>query len=220
MGKIVEIFGVEHDESQKERGDRWSEDVGRKSSSCIINVHLTSEECKAPKILRSSCTPRRHCERWFWILCSIYWTRIISITNDSGKSHGYHVQIARLRRRSSGRSICAQTTPQMTRFRDVKVCKILVTDEIDDHRIQSDYKYTNGLQNPEGKNSALGIAYAWWNRATRRTTPLTTWPPRTRDARVIPRGQSSVVRFWSSWFAHHIVAQGSSCARLSCHPCM
>ena len=85
MGKIVEIFGVEHDESQKERGDRWSEDVGRKSSSCIINVHLTSEECKAPKILRSSCTPRRHCERWFWILCSIYWTRIISIINDSGK---------------------------------------------------------------------------------------------------------------------------------------
>ena len=32
-----------------------------------------------------------------------------------------------------------QTTPQMTRFRDVKVCKNLATDEIDDHRIQSDY---------------------------------------------------------------------------------
>ena len=28
-----------------------------------------------------------------------------------------------------------KTTPQMTRFRDVKVCKNLVTDEIDDHRI-------------------------------------------------------------------------------------
>ena len=28
----------------------------------------------------------------------------------------------------------------MTCFRDVKVCKNLVTDEIDDHRIQSDYK--------------------------------------------------------------------------------
>ena len=26
----------------------------------------------------------------------------------------------------------------MTRFRDVKVCKNLATDEIDDHRIQSD----------------------------------------------------------------------------------
>ena len=42
-------------------------------------------------------------------------------------------------------------------FRDVKVCKNLVTDEIDDHRIQSDYKCTSGLQNPEGKNSTLGI---------------------------------------------------------------
>ena len=49
----------------------------------------------------------------------------------------------------------------MIRFRDVKVCKNLVTDEIDDHRIQSDYKCTIGLQNPEGKNSTLGIAYAW-----------------------------------------------------------
>ena len=48
-----------------------------------------------------------------------------------------------------------KTTPQMTRFRDVKVCKNLVTDEIDDHRIQSDYKCTIGLQYPEGKNSTL-----------------------------------------------------------------
>ena len=54
-----------------------------------------------------------------------------------------------------------KTTPQMIRFRDVKVCKNLVTDEIDDHRIQSDYECTIGLQNPEGKNSTLGIAYAW-----------------------------------------------------------
>ena len=54
-----------------------------------------------------------------------------------------------------------KTTPQMTRFRDVKVCKNLVAGEIDDHRIQSDYKCTIGLQYSEGKNSTLGIAYAW-----------------------------------------------------------
>ena len=54
-----------------------------------------------------------------------------------------------------------KTTPQMTRFRDAKVCNNLVTDEIDDHRIQSDYKCTIRLQNPEGKNSTLGIASAW-----------------------------------------------------------
>ena len=54
-----------------------------------------------------------------------------------------------------------KTAPQMTRFRDAKVCNNLATDEIDDHRIQSDYKCTSGLQNPEGKNSTLGIASAW-----------------------------------------------------------
>ena len=61
---------------------------------------------KAPKIQRSSCTPRRHCKRWFGVLCSIHWTRIISISNDSSKSHGYHLQTARVRRTSSWCSIC------------------------------------------------------------------------------------------------------------------
>ena len=74
---------------------------------------------------------------------------------------------------------CKDNT-SMTRFGDAKVCNNLVTDEIDDHRIQSDYKCTIGLQNPKGENSTLGIASAWWNRATRRTTPMTTWPPRPR----------------------------------------
>ena len=55
----------------------------------------------------------------------------------------------------------AKITPQMTRFRDAKVCNNFATDKIDDHRIQSDYKCTIGLQNLDGKNSALGIASAW-----------------------------------------------------------
>ena len=54
-----------------------------------------------------------------------------------------------------------KTTPQMTRFRDAKVCNNLATDEIDDHRIQSDHKCTIGLQNAEGKNSTLGTTPAW-----------------------------------------------------------
>ena len=41
----------------------------------------------------------------FWVLCSIHWARIFSISNDSRQDHGYHLQIARLRWRSSGRSI-------------------------------------------------------------------------------------------------------------------
>ena len=39
-------------------------------------------------------------------LCSIQRTRIISITNDSSKCYGYHIQTVRLRRTSCGRSIC------------------------------------------------------------------------------------------------------------------
>ena len=31
----------------------------------------------------------------FWLLCCIYRAEIVSITNDSSKSHGYHFQIAR-----------------------------------------------------------------------------------------------------------------------------
>ena len=42
----------------------------------------------------------------FWILCSIYRTGIISIKNDRSKSHGYHVQNARMLRTSSCCSIC------------------------------------------------------------------------------------------------------------------
>ena len=38
------------------------------------------------------------------------------------------------------------TTPQMTRFRGVKVCSKWLQERIDDHSIQSDYKCTNGLE--------------------------------------------------------------------------
>ena len=40
---------------------------------------------KAQKIQRSSCTPRRYCERRFRIPRSTHRTRIISISNDSRK---------------------------------------------------------------------------------------------------------------------------------------
>ena len=55
---------------------------GHKSSFCLTDGHLSFEKCwiggKTPQVQRSSCTPRRHCERWFWVLCSIYRTRISS----------------------------------------------------------------------------------------------------------------------------------------------
>ena len=52
-------------------------------------------------------------------------------------------------RRSTVTDESVKTTPHITRYRDVKVCKNLVTDEIVDHRIQSDYKCTIWLQYPE-----------------------------------------------------------------------
>ena len=58
-------------------------------------------------------------------------------------------------------SIRVNTTPQMTRFRDAKACNNWLQKRIDDHRIQSDYKYKSELQNPEGKKSVLGITSVW-----------------------------------------------------------
>ena len=58
-------------------------------------------------------------------------------------------------------TVCVRTTPQMTRFRDAKVCSNWLQIRIDDHRIPSDYKYKSELQNPEGKTSVLGITSAW-----------------------------------------------------------
>ena len=87
--------------SKKEVIDE-AKDVGRKRSFCIINGHMSFEKRwiggKTPKIQRSSCSPRWYCKRRFRVLCSIHWTRIINISNDSRQNHGYHLQIARLRR--------------------------------------------------------------------------------------------------------------------------
>ena len=55
----------------------------------------------------------------------------------------------------------SELPPQMTRFRDEKVCNSWLQVRIDDHRIQSGYKYKSELQNPDGKKSVLGITSAW-----------------------------------------------------------
>ena len=49
--------------------------------------------------------------------------------------------------------LLVKTTPQMTRFRDAKVCNNLGTDEIKDHRTQFDYKCKSGLQYPKKKKT-------------------------------------------------------------------
>ena len=85
---------------------------GRRAQKFILHHWWTYVSWKmpnwrqTPKVQRSCCTPRRYRERWFFISCSIHWTRDINFTNDSNTSHGYHVQTAWVRRTSSGRNIC------------------------------------------------------------------------------------------------------------------
>ena len=72
----------------------------------ICHLKNAELETKHQKYKGRVCTPRRYCGRWFWLLRSIHGTRITSISNDCSKSHGYHIQTARMRRTSSGRRIC------------------------------------------------------------------------------------------------------------------
>ena len=71
----------------------------------ICHLKNSEWEPKLQKIQRQSRAPRWHCKRWLWSLRSVYWTGLISSTNDGSKSHRYHIQIARVRRTSSWRSI-------------------------------------------------------------------------------------------------------------------
>ena len=48
------------------------------------------------------------------------------------------------------------TTPQMTRFRGAKVCIKWLQERIDDHNIQSDYKYKSGTK----KEKSILVRYA------------------------------------------------------------
>ena len=89
-GKTRESTGMAADESQKpKRGDRWSKERRKNSTRCVVNGHLLSQEfgvgATISKIPRPSGTPRWHCKRWIRITRNIYWTRIITITNDSRK---------------------------------------------------------------------------------------------------------------------------------------
>ena len=74
----------------------------------VVDGHLSSQEfgvgAAVSDIQRSSCTPRRRCERWFRLLRSVYSARIIGVTNDGCKSNGCHVKTIRMRRTSSTRT--------------------------------------------------------------------------------------------------------------------
>ena len=101
--KIGELTGMAADESQEQKcGDRWSKDQGPYCSFFVID----GVGAEVSNVQRQSCAPRWHCKGWFRFMRSIHWTRIISITNDSRKSHGHYFKTTGMRRTSSRRSIC------------------------------------------------------------------------------------------------------------------
>ena len=70
-----------------------------------------------------------------------------------------------------------KTTPQMTRFRDAKVCNNRLQIRIDDHRIQSGYKYKKWTT----KSRRTEFCYWFYVCVVKpSTTPMTTRPPRPR----------------------------------------
>ena len=71
----------------------------------ICHLKNSELEPKFQKYKRSSRTLRWHCERWFRIVCCIYWTRTISITDDGCTGHGYYIKTTRMRMTYSRRSI-------------------------------------------------------------------------------------------------------------------
>ena len=91
-------YGMAAGKSKKqERGDRRSKEQGQKSSFRVTDESLSSQEfgvrASMSQVQRLFRSPRWHCERWFRIIRSIYWTRIISISNDSRKSHGHYFRL-------------------------------------------------------------------------------------------------------------------------------
>ena len=113
MGKTWQNTGVESDQSQEQiRSDRWSKEQGQKGAFCLTDGHLSAEECqecrigekhkkyKGRVVLRGDTV---NDDSGFY--ANIHRTRIISITNGGRKSHGYHIQTARIFRTSSWCSI-------------------------------------------------------------------------------------------------------------------
>ena len=139
---------------------------GAKSSFCLTDGHMSFKECwigdKVPKIQRSTCTARQYCERRFGVLCSIHWT---SITNDCSKSHGYHIQTARVRRTSSWRSIRLHPSKNGGRSKVAKNSKVRMSRYMDSSSTTQVDKIMVKHRRPSGSS---------WAKIVR--TP-TCWPP-------------------------------------------
>ena len=99
---------------KSETNQRWSMKQGRRALQFILHHLWTYVIWKMLNWMQSTQNTKvvlySEATLWKMILDFMqylhYRTRIISITNDGNISHGYHIQIARMRRANSWRSIC------------------------------------------------------------------------------------------------------------------
>ena len=92
-------------------------------------------------------------------------------------------------REAHRKALGVKTTHQMTRFRDGRVFKNFATDEIDDHRTQSDHKWTTKIQKERTLHLAMRLR-GETEHDTNDNVTTKTW--------LIPCAHSPVVRFLSS----------------------
>ena len=117
---------------------------------------------KTPKVQRSSCTPMWYCKRRFRVLCSIHWTRIFSILNDSRQDHGYHLQIAGLRWTSRWRSVSLYQIKNGGCFQIIENSQIGVSRHLDSStttlmaKIMVQYRRPSCLSWTESVRSSFG----------------------------------------------------------------
>ena len=88
-----------------EKCENWRFRRGNWQNKEIRKKWSMKQRSKAPKIQRSNCTPKWYWKKRYRVLRRMHWTKIFSISNDSRQNHGHHLQIARVRRRSSRRNI-------------------------------------------------------------------------------------------------------------------
>ena len=149
--------------------------------------HLKNSELEPQfqNLQRQSRTWRWHCKRWFWFVCSVHWTRIISISNNSRKSHGHYIKASRMFRTSrcsirwnsgqNGRriNVVENSKVRMSRYLDTstktKMAKIMVqygkpSRPFRKESVRSPFGRTHGkgnlrkfYQNTVGKSLKLGM---------------------------------------------------------------
>ena len=111
MGEIGERFRRRTWRKSEVR-KRWSIKQGRKAQKFILPHWWTSVIERMPNWTQSTKNTQveLYSEAILWkmilVLMQFNRTRIISISNDSSKSQGYHLQTARVRKTSSWRSVC------------------------------------------------------------------------------------------------------------------